>query len=259
MSKFFCRICLSSKKSLVLQSISNDVATIMKKYIIVGLGNFGSSLAIRLTNAGNEVYGADTSYKRVDALKDQITSSVVLDCTDVNAIKAGLPVWDEADSIIVAIGEDIGQSILVTATFHQMDETKRLICRCINDTHQRVLEAIDDKIEIVHPEEESAERLTDRLSLTGAQEVFSLFDQHKVAEVDLPRRYFGVIIKDTDFRSKYHLNILSILRMEERTNWRGKIIRERKIMDPRADTLLQDGDRIVVFGLAKDLRAFVED
>ena len=68
-----------------------------------------------------------------------------------------------------------------------------------------------------------------------------------------------MIIKDTDFRSKYHLNILSILRMEERTNWRGKIIRERKIMDPRADTLLQDGDRIVVFGLAKDLRAFVED
>jgi Trk K+ transport system NAD-binding subunit len=30
-------------------------------------------------------------------------------------------------------------------------------------------------------------------------------------------------------------------------------------MDPRADTLLQDSDRIVVFGLAKDLRAFVED
>lgn len=231
----------------------------MSKYIIVGLGNFGSSLAIKLTNAGNEVYGADTSDKRTDAIKDQITSSVKLDCTDVNAIKSGLPVWKDADCVIIAIGEDIGQSILVTATFHQLDETKRLICRAINDTHQRVLEAIDNKIEIVHPEEESAERLTDRLSLTGAQEVYSLFDQHKVAEVELPKRYFGTIIKDSDFRSKYHLNILSILRYEERKNWLGKIIRERKIMDPRADTLMLEGDSIVVFGLSKYLRAFVDD
>ena len=231
----------------------------MNKYIIVGLGNFGSSLAIKLTNAGSEVYGADTSDKRVEALKDKITSSVKLDCTDVNAIKAGLPVWKDADCVIIAIGEDIGQSLLVTATFHQMDETKRLICRAINDTHQRVLEAIDSSIEIVHPEEESAERLTDRLSLAGAQEVYSLFDQHKVAEVELPKRYFGMLIQDSDFRNKYHLNILAILRFEERTNWRGKIIRERKIIDPRADTLLQEGDGIVVFALSKNLKAFVED
>lgn len=231
----------------------------MKKYIIVGLGNFGSSLAIRLTNAGNEVYGADTSDKKVDALKEQITSSVKLDCTDVNAIRAGLPVWDEADCVIVAIGEDIGQSILVTATFHQMDENKHLICRAINDTHQRVLEAIDHNIEIVHPEEESAERLTDRLSLTGAQEVFSLFDQHKVAEVDLPARYFGKVIKDCDIRSKYNLNILTILRMTETTNWRGKVIKERKLTEPLAMTVLQEGDRIVVFGKAKMLKDFVDD
>ena len=68
----------------------------MNKYVIVGLGNFGSSLAIKLTNAGSEVYGADTSDKKVEALKDKITSSVKLDCTDVNAIKAGLPVWKDA-------------------------------------------------------------------------------------------------------------------------------------------------------------------
>ena len=30
-----------------------------KKYIIVGLGNLGSSLALKLTNAGNEVFGVD--------------------------------------------------------------------------------------------------------------------------------------------------------------------------------------------------------
>lgn len=231
----------------------------MNKYVIVGLGNFGSSLAIKLTNAGSEVYGADTSDKKVEALKDKITSSVKLDCTDVNAIKAGLPVWKDADSVIIAIGEDIGQSILVTATFHQMDDTKRLICRAINDTHQRVLEAIDSNIEIVHPEEESAERLTDRLTLAGAHEVLSIYEQHKVAELVLPKRYFGMMIKDVDIRKKYQLNVLSILRFEERTNWRGKVIRERKIIDPKFDSLLLDGDSVIVFGLSKNLKAFVED
>jgi trk system potassium uptake protein TrkA len=43
------------------------------KYIIIGLGNFGASLAEKLTAQGNEVFAVDTSKTKVDAFKEKIT------------------------------------------------------------------------------------------------------------------------------------------------------------------------------------------
>ena len=46
------------------------------KYIIIGLGNFGASLAEKLTEMGNEVIGVDVSMSKVEAIKDRITHAV---------------------------------------------------------------------------------------------------------------------------------------------------------------------------------------
>ena len=41
------------------------------KYIIIGLGNYGSVLAEELSALGHEVIGVDTNERRVDVLKDK--------------------------------------------------------------------------------------------------------------------------------------------------------------------------------------------
>ena len=229
----------------------------MKKYIIVGLGNFGSSLAIKLTNAGNEVFGADSILSRVDAIQEKITSAAMLDCTDFNAIKSALP-YKDTDCVIVAIGEDIGASILVNATFKQLN-VKRIMIRVISETHQRVLEAIGIT-EFVHPEEETASRLTEVLSLTGAMDVYSLFDKHKVVEVKQPERYFGKKVIETDIRQKYHLNVLTVIKKVQHKTLLGKIKEKQEVLDyVTPDTILEVGDLIVVFGRSSDLKNFVND
>ena len=43
------------------------------KYIIIGLGNFGSSLAQKLTALNNEVIGVDIRMDRIESIKDKIT------------------------------------------------------------------------------------------------------------------------------------------------------------------------------------------
>ena len=48
------------------------------KFLIVGLGNFGASLAEKLTNQGNEVIGIDSSMAKVDALKEKISHTIYL-------------------------------------------------------------------------------------------------------------------------------------------------------------------------------------
>lgn len=225
------------------------------KYIIVGLGNFGSYLAEKLTNAGNEVIGVDSTLSKVEALKSKVTHVMALDCTDVTAINV-LPV-NEADCVIVAIGEDFGASILITAMFKQMN-VKRLISRAMSPLHQTVLEAIGVK-EIVHPEEEGAARLTEVLSLAGAIDVYSLFDKHKVVEIKLPDRYAGKRVIETDIRQKYHLNILTVIKTVVQKSFIGPDKTRQQVLDYLdPNTILETGDIIVVFGRSSDLKTFVE-
>ena len=212
-------------------------------------------MAEKLTSAGNEVIGVDSSLSKVEAIQSRVTHAMSLDCTDVTAINV-LPV-KEADCVIVAIGEDFGASILITAMFKQMN-VKRLISRAMSPLHQTVLEAIGVK-EIVHPEEEAAERLTEVLSLAGAIEVYSLKDKHKVVEINLPERYAGKKVIETDIRMKYHLNILTIIKTVVYKNFIGGEKTRQDVLDyVSPQTVLEKGDIIVVFGKSSDLKTFVE-
>ena len=109
------------------------------KYIIIGLGNFGSSLAMKLTNQGNEVIGVDNSLSKVEAMKDRISYTICMDATDQYTM-TGLPMKD-SDIVIVAIGEDQGANIMATAILKNMN-VKRLISRAINPMHENVLRAM---------------------------------------------------------------------------------------------------------------------
>ena len=124
------------------------------KYIIVGLGSFGSSLAIKLTQQGNEVIGIDINMHKVDALKESISHTICMDATDQFTV-TGLPISD-TDLVVVAIGENQGANMIVSALFKNL-QAKRIISRSINPLHENVLQAIGVD-EIVRPEEETAER-----------------------------------------------------------------------------------------------------
>lgn len=124
------------------------------KFIIIGLGNFGGSLAEKLTQQGNEVIGVDSRDEKVVALKDKLSHTICMNATDQSAI-THLPLKN-TDVVMVCIGEDEGANIMVTAHFKNLG-VKRLISRSINPLHENVLQALGVN-EIVRPEEETAER-----------------------------------------------------------------------------------------------------
>ena len=152
------------------------------KYLIIGLGNFGASLAEKLTMNGNEVIGVDNSMSKVDALKEKISHTICMDATDSHAM-SGLPIKD-TDIVIVAIGEDQGANIVVTALLKNA-EVKRLISRAINPLHETILQALGVD-EIVHPEEETAERWAKKLCLCGLVDSFELNKEYSIVEANVP-------------------------------------------------------------------------
>ncbi|MCK7591860.1 TrkA family potassium uptake protein [Subsaxibacter sp. CAU 1640] len=226
------------------------------KYIIVGLGSFGASLGEKLTAAGNEVIGIDTNMNRVDNYKEKISHTIRMDATDEYTV-SGLPLKD-TDVVIIAIGEDQGANIMTTALFKNL-HVKRLISRAVNPLHQKVLEAIGVD-EIVHPEEETAERWAKKLCFKGVVDSFELSEDFSIVEVKLPPKYDGQSIRDINIRKEYNLLVLTTISKEEVTSFIGKTRKVDKVRGvAMPDDVLHEGDLLVVYGANKDIKRFLRE
>jgi trk system potassium uptake protein TrkA len=224
------------------------------KYIIVGMGNFGSFLAKRLTELGHEVVGVDTSEAKIDQIKDHITHAVALNATDQHAV-TNLPMKD-CDVVIIAIGEDIGASIMTTAIFKQM-KVKRIIGRAINALHETVIRAIGVD-EIIHPEEETAERLAKRLQLKGVLDSLEISEDYNIVEVKVPSRYIGMSLSEANIRKEFSLNIMTTIQEKEHTNLLGLKLPKREVAGVLpSDYILKEEDILVLFGKIKNIEEFL--
>lgn len=215
------------------------------KVIVVGLGNFGKALAIQLSEMGHEVIGVDKAFEKVDQLKDQMSHTIALDATNPAAIHQ-LPIKD-TDLAIVAIGEDEGASIL-TAAVLKTSGFRRIIARALSPTHDNVLEAMGID-EIVHPEQESADRLAKKLNLKIAIESFEIDRNFSIVEIKTPQEFVGKTILEVDPRRNHNVNIVTILRKNNRKNLLGIRTTEwNSIGVVTPDEMFLEDDILVVFG-----------
>ncbi|OMP31228.1 MULTISPECIES: TrkA family potassium uptake protein [Mangrovimonas] len=223
------------------------------KYIVVGLGNFGASLAEKLTSQGNEVIGIDSRMTKVDLFKERISHTICMDATDESTV-SGLPLKD-TDVVIIAIGEDQGANVMATALFKNY-QVKRLISRAIDPLHEKVLIAIGVD-EIVHPEEETAERWAKKLCLTNVVDSFELSQDFSIIEIEVPNKYVGKTIKEIGLRSKYNILALTTIKKTEVKSVVGKTRNEDRVQGVASpDTVLGEHDILVIYGANRDLRNF---
>lgn len=225
------------------------------KYIILGLGNFGASLSEKLTAQGNEVIGIDNRMERVEAYKEKISHTICMDATDEYTV-TGLPLKD-ADIVIVAIGEDQGANVMATALFKNL-KVKRLISRAINPLHEKVLLALGVD-EIVHPEQETAERWAKKLCIRNVIDSFELSDDFSIVEATVPEEYVGKTIGELDLRIDYNILILTIISKEEEKSLVGNKVEKEHVKGVVSPNYKLSKDEIMVlFGANKDLNNFLK-
>lgn len=78
---------------------------------------------------------------------------------------------------------------MATALFKNL-QVKRLISRAINTLHENILKAIGVD-EIVHPEEETAERWAKKLCFNNVVDSFELNEDFSIIEVNVPQQFLG--------------------------------------------------------------------
>lgn len=225
------------------------------KYLVIGLGYFGATLAQKLSLLGNEVIAVDKKMDKVEAIKDNVTHAICMDCSEKIAVSS-LPLKD-TDLVVVAIGEDQGASIMITALLKQF-KVKRLISRAVSPLQETVLHAMGVS-EIIHPEEEAAERWANKLNMTGAVDSFVLNKNYLLVEVNIPKKYIGKAIGEVDFLKNHNLLVLSTINVSKEENLIGLMRNISKINGiAHSNTKLNEGELLLVYGKNEDVLDFLK-
>lgn len=158
---------------------------------VVGLGAFGSTVALELSRLGHDVLGIDSNANRTNAIADQLAMAVTADARDERVLRE-LGVH-ESDVVVVAIGEDIEANILTTLVVKSMPKP-RVWAKALNHNHHRILEKLGAD-HIVHPEHEMGLRVARSLIYPEVLDYISLGDDQFLAEVRASERLNGKTIE----------------------------------------------------------------
>lgn len=176
------------------------------RYLIIGLGIYGSNLALDLTEMGHEVIGADANPALVDAIKDNISTAYIIDSTDETSLSV-LPLRN-VDIVIVAIGENFGASIKTVALLKKAG-VEHIFARAIDTLHEAILTGMNVE-RIVTPEQRAAKDLSNEMELGGQVESLHIDSDHYVLKFKSPEYFFGMKYSSLDLNKNFGLTLIAV-------------------------------------------------
>lgn len=222
----------------------------MKRYIIIGLGNFGVSLAKKMEKNGSEVLGIDISRELIENNKDIISQAVIGDSTNKDLIDSIIPA--DFDGAVICIGQDITASTL-TALYLKEIGIKNIIVRAITADHGKILNKIGIS-EVIYPETEMAEKLGNRLSMKNALDYLPLSDNHGILEVIPPKSFIGKNLKQLEISSRYHCQIIALKYFKVADDVPDLTEMITLLLPPVAEDIIKKNSVMVVIGKLSDIK-----
>ncbi|WP_330647245.1 TrkA family potassium uptake protein [Thioclava sp. FTW29] len=211
-----------------------------RTFAVIGLGAFGSAVASELARFGNTVMGIDQDESRVAKLAEALTSTIILDATDEQALReAGV---DRYDVALVAIGHDIESSILATMNVRVLG-VDQLWVKAINKTHHRILSKLGAD-RIILPEQEMGKHVAQRLNNPVVQDYVNLGNGFSVVTMAVPERLKGRTLASLEIGSRHDVRMLGLMRGTEFL----------PCTTPELELAAQD--KLLVLGRRPELRAF---
>ncbi len=219
-------------------------------FVILGLGAFGTSIARELAASGHQVMCVDNNEAHIDAVKDVVTLAVQGDATD-RAVLLELGVA-KADVAIVAVGENFEASLMMTAHLQSIG-VKKIYTRVFHEVQEKLLDLmqVSGKIRV---EALAAELFARQVSNRAFLRHFGVDSTHAVVELLCPASLVGKSLVTSKLRSEHRLNLVTV----RRAKYNEQIAESVPVIDglPGPDFVFQTGDRLVVYGLEKDISQF---
>ena len=173
-------------------------------FLVIGLGRFGTNLALRLMDSGSEVMVIDTDEESVNRLAPHVTQAKIGDCMDEEVLRSLDPA--SFDFCFVCISDNFQSSLEITSLLKEMG-APMVISKADKNLHARLLLKIGAD-EVVFPERDMARRTAVRFSVNGALEYVELAPGYAIFELDVPDHWAGQTLIDLDIRKRYNVNVI---------------------------------------------------
>mgnify|MGYP006300152109 FL=1 len=216
----------------------------MKKFGVIGLGNFGFYAAKALYEDENEVVAVDIDKAHIQAIDAFCTEAVLLDATDKERLKAlGL---EQMDGVIVSTGTKLSASILICLHLQEIG-VKQILVKAVDDDHAKILKKVG-ATQIIQPERDVALKISQGLSRPNVLDYIPLMDDFNLVHIGPPDSFVGKNLKELNLRAKYNVHIIAI----------KELVPENFILVPQADFVIKDSDILIILGKSKDINRIKE-
>lgn len=214
--------------------------------VVIGLGQFGSSLARSLSERGAEVLAVDIREEAVREIAPHVADAVHMDAMDEEALASLAP--DQRDVSICAIGNENREgSMIVTALLKQLG-APRVVSRATDPLHARVLSLIGAD-EVVMPERYFGERLAVRLTWGSVADLMPIGGDLVLTELEVPEAFVGQTLRALELPQRFDIVVAGL----RRTSDTGEITTV-----PHAEMELRESDVLIIVGTADDARRLEE-
>lgn len=211
-----------------------------KQFVVIGLGNFGASVARTLYDLGYDVLAIDSDEDVVREISDYVTHAVQVDTADEKSLRdLGVSNFDVA---VIGIGSDIQASIMTTIVMKDLG-VKYVISKARDDLHGKVLYKVGAD-RVVFAERDMGVRVAHNIVSSNILDYIELSPDYNIAEIECPREWYGKTIKEIDMRANYGISVIAI-KQEHDIN-----------IAPKADDIIEAKDIIVAIGGSKELSKF---
>ena len=207
---------------------------------------------IVLGQRGAEVFTFDAD-PGAPKLKEDVALAVTLDATDKKALMAQHV--EDLDAAVVAIGENFEATVLTTLNLLDLG-LPRVIVRANDANQERILQSLG-VTDILRPESEVAEVVSERLINPNIRGFLTLPDDYEIAEIKAPEACHGRRLADMDLANRYELRLI-IIRRIQRNGRDGPCVREHILGVPNPDTTIEATDTLVVFGSLGAVQRFLD-
>lgn len=208
-----------------------------KSFAVIGLGQFGITLAQTLAESNCDVLAIDENGEKIQEVADKVTYAVKADVREPGVLKA-LGVQD-VDVAVIAVAENLEASITATMQAKELG-VPFVLAKAMNSLHGRILEKIGAD-EVIYPEKSMGLRVARNLLSSGFVDIFELSRDFSMAEFAVPAGWVGKSLAELRIREKHHINIIA--------EKRGDTVN----VNLKPEEPLEDGCYLIAVGKNEDL------
>lgn len=172
--------------------------------LVIGLGRFGSALAVTLDRIGREVLALEKDPAKVEKWTGRIPI-IEADATNPEALEqvgaADFP------SAVVGVATSLEASVLITGNLVDLG-TEQIWAKALSAEHGRILRRIGAH-HVVYPEADAGQRVAHMVS-GKMLDYIEMEDGFAIVKMRPPRETHGFTVGESNIRTKYGLTVIGV-------------------------------------------------